>query len=74
MKKPDFGAGVLVYLDFLCINTPIHAKSPGPAPPSQKNSLFQKIMFTNYTLTNYISISCRRSVLELLLGGYIVLA
>ena len=32
-KKPDFGAGVLVYLDFLCIDTPIHAKAPGPAPP-----------------------------------------
>ena len=32
-KEPDFGAGVLVYLDFLCIDTPIHAKAPGPAPP-----------------------------------------
>jgi hypothetical protein len=47
---------------------------PLPSYTSQKNSLFQKIMFTNYTSNNCISISCRRSVLELLLGGYIVLA
>ena len=33
VKKPGFGAGVLVYLDFLCIDTPTHAKAPGPAPP-----------------------------------------
>ena len=33
MKKPDFGGGVLVYLDFLYIDILIHAKAPGPAPP-----------------------------------------
>ena len=47
---------------------------PLPSYTNQKNSLFQKIMFTNCTLNNCISISCRRSVLELLLDGYIVLA
>ena len=42
MKKPGFGAGVLVSLDFLCIDTSIHAKAPGPALPSYTRQPFRK--------------------------------